>query len=59
MKIIFESEEEKENFFDNFNRIQGCPHDINSKAPKIDCYDINNCKECLKKHIPYEVKTLA
>ena len=43
MKIIFDSESQKEKFLDGFCSIKGCPYDIGLDA---DCVNYLTCREC-------------
>lgn len=54
MKIIFDSEEEKDDFFKGLYQNDVCPEDLGLK--KVDhCLDAKGCKYCLEKGIPHEV----
>lgn len=56
MKIIFNSEREKEKFFDGMAwRNDVCPEDIGISVAKDNCRNANSCRECWEGCICYEV----
>lgn len=53
MRIIFDSEEEKEKFFGNLKRFMPCPSSIGY----FDSCELHDtCFECWEKSIPHEIK---
>ena len=55
MKIIFDSEEEKDNFFKGLHQNDVCPDDLGLKVDH--CLDAKGCKHYLEKEITHEVKS--
>lgn len=54
MKIIFKNDDEMYRFFSDISRTSTCPGDL--RLPMIDGCNVDNCGQCWKNVIPYEVK---